>query len=209
MKTEDLISQLAAEPPRSPKSAGHGEFFACAACGLVIAAGIVFVAFGVRPDLANAGWAVALKSAFGLAAVVALLPLVSRTLEPTTSVKRLALPTLLFVGLSLLAALAALAIDRSFDGLLLDMGVPECLKRVPLIALPGAALMFWTARKYAPTRLGVAGAAIGAFAAAISILAYSWFCQADTVAYVGLWYLSAIALCAGVGAIVGRWVLRW
>lgn len=209
MKTEDLISQLTAEPPRSPKRTGHGEFYACAGCGLAIASGIVLLAFGVRPDLGNAGWAIALKSAFGLVAALALLPLVSRALEPTTSVRRLVLPALLFAGLSLLAALAALATDRSFDGLLLDMGVPECLKRVPLIALPGAALMFWAARKYAPTRLGVAGAAIGAFSAAISILAYSWFCRADTVAYVGLWYLSAIALCAGVGAIAGRWVLRW
>jgi hypothetical protein len=209
MKTEDLISQLAAEGPRSPKSAGHSEFYACAGCGLAIAAAIVVLAFGIRPDLANAGLAVGLKSAFGFAAAAALLPLVSRALEPTTSVRQIALPALLFAGLSSLAAFAALAIDHSWNGLMLNMGVPECLKRVPLIALPGAALMFWTARKYAPTRLGVAGAAIGAFSAAISILAYSWFCQADTVAYVGLWYLSAIVLCAAIGALVGRWVLRW
>jgi len=209
MKTEDLINQLATDPSRSPRSASHGEFYACAGCGLLIAAGVVVMAFGIRPDLADAGWSVALKSTFGLAAALTLLPLVARTLEPMTSVTRLALPALLFAGLSLLAALAALAMDRSYDGLLLDMGVPECLKRVPLIALPGAALMFWTARKYAPTRLSVAGAAIGGFSAAISILAYSWFCQADTVAYVGVWYLSAIALCAAVGAIVGRWALRW
>jgi hypothetical protein len=209
MKTEDLIEQLSQESAAQAKRPGHSEFFACAGCGLALAAAIVIAAYGIRPDYLSSAWTIGLKTAFGVAALLALLPLVSRALEPATSVSRLAAPALAFAVLSLIIAFTALALDHSWNGLMLNMGIPICLERVPLIAAPGAALMFWTARKYAPTRLGVAGAAIGAFAAAVSIVAYSWFCQADTVAYVGIWYLSAIGLCAGLGAIIGRWVLRW
>ncbi len=209
MKTEDLIEKLSKEGAAPAKDPAHHEFFACAGCGLAIAAAIVVAAYGIRPDYLSAGWTIGLKTAFGLAAAAALLPLVSRVLEPTTSVASLVAPALAFAVVSLAVAFSALALDHSWNGLMLSMGAPKCLTRVPLIAAPGAALMFWAARKYAPTRLGVAGAAIGAFAAAVSIVAYSWFCQADSVAYVGLWYLSAIALCAGLGAFLGRWVLRW
>lgn len=209
MNTEDLIQRLATEGQTAPKPRGHVAFYLCALCGLAAAALIVVLSFGARPDVAQAGWAIGLKSAFGLAAALAFLPLLARALEPATSVRRLAAPILILASLSLFAAFAALALDRSWDSLLLNAGLPECLKRVPIVSTPGAALMFWAARKFAPTRLGVAGAAIGGFAAALSILAYSWFCQADTIAYVGLWYLCAIALCAGLGAAIGRWALRW
>ena len=144
MKTEDLLNKLAADGPSSRRDPGHREFYACAGCGLVLAGVIVVAAFGIRPDIVSAGWSVALKTAFGLGAALALAPLVSRALEPTTSVRRLAAPALLFAAFSLIAAFTALAHDHSWDGLMLNMGLPECLKRVPLIALPGAALMFWT-----------------------------------------------------------------
>ena len=209
MKTEDLIAKLAEDARAPRRETHHGAFWQCAGCALLVAGLAVVLGFGVRPDAAHAGAAIALKSFFGLGAALSLLPLVARVLEPTTSVRSLALPVFVFAAASVLVAGTALATDHSWRGLLLNMGWPECLMRVPLLALPGAALLFWSARRYAPTRLALAGAVIGAFSASIAIIAYSWFCMADSVAYVGLWYLGAIAICAGIGALVGPRVLRW
>jgi hypothetical protein len=208
MKTEDLIAKLALEPPPRAKGA-TGPFAACVVAGLLIAGAIVAFNFGVRPDFASAGTAIALKSAFGAAAALAILPALILLCQPNIKVGVAALAAAVLLGLSVLAAVADLVSAHSLSGLGLPMGVPECLERVPLLAAPMAAMMFFAVRSMAPTRLTLAGAAIGAFSGSVAIIAYAWFCRMDTVAYVAAWYAGAIVICAALGAAVGSRALRW
>jgi hypothetical protein len=64
-------------------------------------------------------------------------------------------------------------------------------------------------RAFAPTRLALAGAAIGAFAGGVGAMAYAMYCPTDSVAFVTTWYTVAIAVCAALGALVGSKFLRW
>lgn len=209
MKTNDFIAQLSRDAGAVRRRRGHGLFFACMAAGLAIAALAVVLVLGVRPDAAQAVSAIALKTVYALAAIAALFPLVSRLLEPATTLRAVARPVFLFVAVSIAAALASLYVDQSWHGLRLEAGFPECVKRVPLLAAPTAILLFLSARAYAPTRLALAGAAIGALSAAVAILAYAWFCGIDSMAYVGVWYLATMLVSAALGALAGPWVLRW
>lgn len=209
MNTDDLISRLALEAPQRSRGPDHRLVLGLAVLGAVIAATIVLALFGVRADAQAATRAIGLKMAFGAVAALGLLPLLNRVLEPTTSAGRATWPILAFAAASVLVAVGSLAIAGSWDGLMLQAGAPECLKRVPLLAAPGVLLMALGARRCAPTRLGLAGATIGAFAGALAIIPYALFCNMDTAPYVGIWYLGAVAISAAVGAVLGRWLLRW
>jgi hypothetical protein len=209
MKTDDFIARLVHDARVLRRGPRHGVFYACIAVGLALAALAVAFFLGVRPDAPQAVWAIALKSAYALAAIAVLFPLLSRLLEPATGLGVHARPVFLFAAISVMAALASLYVDQSWHGLRLEAGFPECLRRVPLLATPTAVLLFLSARSYAPTRLALAGAAIGALSAAVAILAYAWFCSIDSMAYVGVWYLAAIGVSAALGAVVGPWALRW
>src|SRR5262249_21527596 len=157
---------------------------------------VVVALFGARPDFAASGIAIALKSGFGLAAGLVTAPALYSLARPNVQAGPAALVALGFIAWSFLAAAIALGTSGSFEGLGLAMGIPECIKRVPILAAPIAALSFAIVRSFAPTRLTLAGAAIGAFSGALAIIPYAWFCRFDSAAYVFTWYPVSIVICA-------------
>lgn len=86
---------------------------------------------------------------------------------------------------------------------------PICVSMIVLAALPGLAVVMRAVRAGVPTRLGVAGAAAGVLAGALGALAYTIACVNDGAAFVSIWYGLAIALVAGLGAILGPRFLAW
>lgn len=68
---------------------------------------------------------------------------------------------------------------------------------------------FFAARRFGPTRLSAAGAALGAVAGALAAIPYSLFCPIDSAPYVATGYTAAIVLCAGIGALAGGRMLVW
>lgn len=211
MKTDALIEALAKEiePVRAPRTASR--FAAAAALGAVLACLVVAVLFGVRQDLGEAIVPVLSKTLYCLAAVAAAAPLAFILSQPNTSMRIWLAPAALLIAASLGVAawvVAQAPADARFD-VWLAGGFPECLRRIPILATPVAVALLFIVRTLSPTRLTLAGAAVGGMAGAIAGVAYSWFCPVDSVAYVATWYLAAMLICAGLGAIFGRWLLRW
>lgn len=211
MKTEALIESLTrdVQPVRSKPVALH--LASAGAVGLAMAfLGVLFV-YGVRSDLSEAVVAVFAKAAFCLAGLLVAAPLLYRLSRPSTRVRAWFAPVLLLCAMSL--GIAAIVVGQTPPEARLhawiDAGVPACLQRIPLLAVPVAAALLFVVRGLAPTRLTFAGAALGGVAGAIAGIAYSWFCPVDSISYVATWYLAAILLCAGIGALLGRWLLRW
>lgn len=54
-----------------------------------------------------------------------------------------------------------------------------------------------------------AGAAAGLLTGAIAATAYGLHCPEATAAFVATWYTLGMAAAAGLGAVVGRFALRW
>lgn len=211
MKTASLIEALTRDTQAVRVKPLWPRFAAAAAGGAVMAAVIVVLFFGVRPDLSEAMGAALAKSAFCLAAVVVAAPLALSLSQPNIRVRGWAWPAALLIAVSLTVAAIAVAFAAPEARLALWTagGVPACLRDIPVVAIPVMAALLILARGYAPTRLTLAGAALGGLAGAIAAVAYSWFCPIDSIAYVATWYLAAILLCAGLGAALGRWTLRW
>jgi hypothetical protein len=209
MNTDDLIRQLAAEPPRpAPRSSALW----LAGGGALVVAALAFLAFaGTRPDIATAWPATALKIGFGVLALLALAPIVMRGVAPNVRLRDkilFAVALVAFAGLLTLYGLAT-APETLRWTLWTGGGLPDCLIRIPLIAAPIAAALFVVARKFGPTRLSVAGAALGAIAGALAIIPYSLFCPIDSVAYVATWYTVSIGICAAIGSLAATRALRW
>lgn len=211
MRTDALIEALAKdiEPVKAPRTGAR--FTAAAALGAVLAGMVVAVLFGVRQDIGAAIIPVLSKTLYCLAAVAAAAPLAFILSQPNTSMRRWLAPTVLLVAASLGVAawvVAQAPPEARFD-VWLAGGFPECLRRIPILATPVAVALLFIVRTLSPTRLTLAGAAVGGLAGAIAGVAYSWFCPVDSVAYVATWYLAAMLICAALGATFGRWLLRW
>ncbi len=209
MKTDDLIKTLIAEaPPRV-----HAEYRLAVAgfAGLFAAAAAFMVISGVRPDLATALPSTALKIGYAVLALIGFAPLALRAARPSVRLCDALVP---MAGLTLTAVAVTVAgLIAAPEGMRLLVwtggGVPDCLRRIPLIALPIGAALFMAARALGPTRLGAAGAALGGVAGALAAIPYSLFCPIDSAPYVATWYLASVGLCAGIGAVAGARFLRW
>ncbi|GGF24725.1 hypothetical protein GCM10011611_33470 [Aliidongia dinghuensis] len=90
-----------------------------------------------------------------------------------------------------------------------DVSVPICVGAIVLVSLPALGLILAALRSGAATRPGRAGAAAGLLAGALGAAAYALACKNDGGLFVAIWYTTAIALVAGLGAVVGRRTLAW
>lgn len=211
MKTDRLIDLLAqgVEPAERPKHLRRVALTLLA--GLVLAAIVVIVGIGVRPDIGAARMPVMMKALFAAAAAAVLLPMAVQLMRPGRPLGWRVAGVVVFFGISLLAAAIALMGEAPEERMRAWMGdgFPWCLVVIPVLAAPTAAGLVWIARALAPTRLTLSGAAIGALAGGIGAMAYAMYCPVDSIAFVTTWYVVAIALCAAIGALLGAKLLRW
>lgn len=210
MKTEDLIEALAAgiEPVRparlSPWMVG-GAF--------VVAVSAVVILLGVLPDLAEimrgpVFWA---KATYTGALAIAALWLVHRLGRPGAALG--------FAGWSVAAIVALAGLMGAIELILLPpaarmddwLGLTwkVCAINILKVAAFTAPLIFIAARRLAPTRPMSAGAAAGLLTGAVAATAYGLHCPEATAAFVATWYTLGMVVAAAVGALIGRYALRW
>ena len=212
MKTDDLIGSLVADhanPPASPR-----RTFAYAAPPALLGAILIFsYVLDMRPDLGDAlmSWRYLFKvlvsasiAAFGL---MLLFRMTKPQHDPAADIKWLAL------------ALAPLAVSLALETLMLPvdrwsasaMGFnPEyCVTLVPLIGLVPLAAALVTLRHGAPQSPTAAGAIAGFAAGGIGAFIYALHCDNDSPVYVAIWSMAAVGIVTLVGAVAGRFYLRW
>lgn len=211
MKTEDLISALSRgiEPAERPR--WRMNLAITLLVGLVVAAALVAIGLGVRPDIGTARMPVMMKALFSALAAAVILPVAVQLMKPGRPLGWRIGAVVLFAGVCAIATLIALIGEEPGERMNAWMGgtAPWCVVLIPILAAPVAALLTWFMRAFAPTRITLAGAAIGALSGGIGAMAYAMYCPTDSVAFVTTWYTLAIAVCAALGALIGSKFLRW
>jgi len=211
VKTEQLIDLLAknVEPAERPRWARRLALTLLV--GLIAAALIVAIGIGVRPDIGAARMPVMMKAMFSAAIAAALLPLTVQLMKPGRPLSWRVGAVIGLAAICAIATLVALIGEEPEERMEAWMGggFPWCVVIVPILAAPTAAGLLWLMRAFAPTRLMLAGAAIGALSGGVGAMAYAMYCPVDSVAFVTTWYVVAIALCAALGAAIGARILRW
>lgn len=213
MKTDDLIAALAVDLPAA--SSRHIErmmLLWMIPASLVVLCGLTFW-LGFRGDLLQAvtGPTFWSKAAYTAALAIVGFWLLDRLGRPGATVRG---PVLLLGAV--LLAVAGLA---SFEIMTLPpadrmhavMGVSSrvCPTNILGLSALAAPFVFLAARRFAPTRPALAGAAAGLLAAGLAATLYGLHCPERTAAFVAIWYTLGMALAAGAGAIIGRFALRW
>jgi hypothetical protein len=213
VETDRLIDSLAADlAPVSPRAV-QGRIALVALVGGAAALAGVLAWLGLRADLATAvqGGAFWMKAGYAAALGVAGFLCAERLARPAASPRGGAvlgaLAVALLVGLGLFQLLTAPSDTR------LELWLGQSWRRCPfnilILSAPTLALAMVAIRRFAPTRLAVAGAAAGLFAGGVAALAYGLHCGETAPAFVATWYSLGIALSTALGAAVGPLALRW
>jgi hypothetical protein len=216
-ETEKLIARLAGQAPVGGGRAGAAVapdpargLAIMLAVGLAAATALVTAFGAIRPDLSSHVDAACMKalysSMFALLAGGALTALAQPGRMPARRLVQAAI-----AGGAVLALALAYAATRP-DQVAAALGAggrPVLLIYIPLLALPTGALLFIWCRRQAPTRPALAGFAAGGLAGGVAAMVYALVCPVDQALFVAAWYGAAVAICAVVGAVAGRWILRW
>lgn len=213
MKTDDLIVALAADlTPVEPGRADR-QFLMKLMAGAVAAFAAMLLWLGPRPDIASAValpmfW---LKLAFPASLAVAALVVLYRLSFPGVQLGRAPIGLALPPALVWMMAGAALLMAVPGDRLALVLGETwqECPTTIAILSVPAAAMTFWALRGLAPTRLALAGGMAGLFAGAAAAFAYALHCPEMEAPFLAVWYVLGMLLPAGIGALLGRRLLKW
>jgi hypothetical protein len=213
VKTDKLIDMLSrgVEPAERPR--WKRRLATTLIAGLVVAVLLVAIGLGVRPDIGTARMPIMMKSMFSALCAAVALPLVLQLMRPGRPLRWRIGAVLLFLAICAGAVVVSLMGEMPEQRLAAWMGgegkFPWCVVLIPVLAAPTAALLTCFMRAFAPTRLTLTGAAIGALSGGIAAMAYAMYCPTDSMAFVTTWYVVAIALCAAIGALLGSKLLRW
>lgn len=210
--TDELISRLANDlRPVRPSTMSR------LLLGAVLVSGLVAVVamnmwLGMRPDMATAPMTMTFWSKFGYTLGIALLG-GAATLVLARPDGRTRWPWLTAIGL--LAAVLLLAVVQlsRAEGDMMPLIVGDtaqvCPWRIVVLSLPVLFASMLALRRFAPGNPTLAGFAAGIMSGGLGAWIYSFACAEDGMMFLALFYTLGIVIVGGVGAALGRMLLRW
>ncbi|MER8463645.1 NrsF family protein [Mesorhizobium sp. M1409] len=212
MRTDDLIKALDADA-RSKAMPLQSAWWVAAGAAAVIAAVVFLLTIGPRPDFMAAAHTIRFLSKFVFTIVLAVsaFALVRALSTPGASTGRAmawmaAAPVLIAVAV----VLELFMVPEALWGTrMVGSNMMICMAFIPLIGIGPLAIFLWMLRYGAPTRPVLAGAAAGLLAGGLAATFYAAHCFDDSPLFVATWYSLAIAALALLGALGGRFFVRW
>jgi hypothetical protein len=213
MRTDELIERLSEHTTPIPRHAAARALVQGLATGALVALAFTAIVLGFRHDLAQAvtNWQYWAKFAY---------PLTFAALGFIT-LERLSRPGVRAGAQAMLEALpfAAMALcgigqwlttpPAQHSTLLFGHSWLVCPWLIVIVSLPIFAGVLWSMRALAPTRPMLAGAAAGLFSGAAGAWVYALHCDESSLVFVAVWYTIGIVLVGALGALAGRFALRW
>jgi len=202
--TDDLIQNLSGHAGDSGNAASLRRFLlGVLFLSFAAATGLVWTLFGFREDFAAMAQAqpflFKVSGALTLAAGAFLL--VRRAILPGSG----PFNALLIIP-GLLPFLLFAVVDPARTE---NVSAFLCSVDICVLSLPALGLILAAMRKGAPTRPAQSGAVAGLLAGSVAAAAHALACRNDHGLSVLLWYGVGIAALSGLGALIGRRVLRW
>jgi len=211
--TDDLIARLATDLKPVRPDALPRLIMGAVLVSAVVAAIAMLMWLGTRADMATAPGTMMFWTKFGYTLALAVLGGVATLAlaRPDGSIRWpwLAAPVLL--ALLLVGAVLQLANAAPDEVMPLVIGGTSlvCPWRIVVLALPVLLALLLAMRRLAPANPTLAGLAAGLFAGGTGAWIYSFACGEHGMMFVALFYTLGIAIVAGLGALLGRLLLRW
>jgi hypothetical protein len=212
MRTSDFIDCLVADAlPHTVRL--KGRFWLALSLGVLAAAVLFTVGVGPRSDFVSATHTLRfdLKFVETLALASATVFLCFRLMRPDARIGTLGLCLAAPFLLLEMASVAELLLVPSsiWRAKVIGVNSLKCLMLIPLLSIPLLIAMICAIRGGATRHPALSGALAGASAAGIAATFYASNCTDDSPLFVATWYPSATLIVVSVGAVVGRWLLRW
>lgn len=213
MKTDDLISMLAAGAGPVAGGESRRRFAAALAGGTIGALLILSLYLGINQGIAQMAQAPMFwtKLAYCAALALAALALAARLGRPGARIGAvaavLAAPLLAMWLLAAVALFGATGAER--ESLVFGTTWRACPFNIALLSLPLFAALLWAMKGLAPTRPALAGAAAGLLSGAAAAVLYCLHCPELGAPFLSLWYPLGMLIPAAAGALLGPHVLRW
>jgi len=212
MRTDDLIKALDADA-RSKAMPLRSAWWLAAGAAALIAAAVFMLTIGPRPDFMAAAHTMRFLSKFVFTGVLAVsaFVLIRALSVPGTATGRAAVGMIAAPLLVIVAVILELFAVPSADWgtRLVGTNMYICMTFIPLIGIGPLAVFLWMLRYGAPTRPVLAGAVAGLLAGGLAATFYAAHCFDDSPLFVATWYTIAIAALALLGALGGRFFVRW
>jgi hypothetical protein len=212
VKTDDLIALLSDDLQPAPRGLVLRTLLLGLTAGMILSALLMWLVLGPRPDLqiAMQGGAFWMKFFYVLAIGALGLWIVERQARAGADAKMpfglMAVPV---VALIVAASVQLSAPYADSATLIMGRSASVCAFLIVMLALPIFAALLLALRRLAPTRLSLAGAAAGLAAGGWAATVYAFHCTESTAPFIVIWYSLGILLSAGIGALLGRFALRW
>jgi hypothetical protein len=213
MKTDDLIALVSQDlRPVDPRAIGRSYGLAVL-IGATAALLLTRAPIGLSPLVPDYFgepmlW---LKLGFGVAVAATCLWVAARLGRPGTrpgwSVAAVGVPFVVVWAI----ALATLATTPAsiWPELIWGQTWRSCPGTVALLSVPTLIGALLALRTMAPTRPMWAGAAAGGLAGGVAATVYSLHCPELAAPFLAIWYVLGVLIPVIVGAVVGRYLLRW
>jgi hypothetical protein len=213
MTTNDLIARLTGELKPVSRTAVIQRVGTGLGISLVASAVLMVLWLGMRPDLAEASTTMMFWTKFTYTLILAVAGgwAVKRVAHPIGSIRvHLGLMAATIVVMNVLAfAQLAMTPPEEHMAMLKGRTITVCTFNIVMLSLPLLIGAFWVLRGLAPTRLTLAGAAAGLAAGSIASLVYSFHCDESAMPFIAVWYTLGVLVAGLIGAITGRFILRW
>jgi hypothetical protein len=212
VRTDDLLNALSDNLAPAPRAMVGRSLVLGLAAGMAVTLAVLLLTLRLRHDLGAAmmGAAFWIKFAYTLILTGLGLWLVERQSRAAADARMPA--WLVLVPVLMLAVIAALQISApqaDWRALIMGRSARVCTFLILALSLPIFTGIFWAMRRLAPTRLTLAGACAGLLSGAASATLYCLHCPETAAPFILIWYSLGIALAVVLGAVVGRWALRW
>ncbi len=213
MKTDDLISMLATGAAPVPAHVPTRRMGTALACGVLLAAAIMLLDYGVRADLLQAARDPMLWVKFAFPAALAATGFLVAMRLSLPGMRLGALPgTVLALLLALLLLGLVVLLNAPQEqrvALVLGKTWRSCSLSIAFLATPVFLAVLWAMQGLAPTRPALAGASAGLLAGACATFVYAFHCPEMAAPFIAVWYGLGMLIPAAVGALLGPRLLRW
>lgn len=213
MKTEDFIDMLATGLTAVEKNVAARRYAMAISFGVLGSILLMTTLLGIRPDIVESAqlakfW---IKLGFVSCLAGASLFVVLRLSKP--GIRLGMAPSALATPVAVMWLFAMFVMNAADPAqrmkLLLGETWAVCPFLIAMLSVPIFAMVIWAMKGLAPTRLGLAGAAAGFLSGAAGALVYCFHCPEMEAPFLGVWYLLGILIPTIVGALGGRYLLRW
>jgi hypothetical protein len=180
--------------------------------GIAVSAVVMVAWLGLRPDMREAAMTAPfwIKFAYTLILAIVGFRLVERQARASSkAVAALWLGALALVAMVGLGVVQLMPPDAPRHALIMGHSASVCARNIFVLSLPIFVGLLWAMRQLAPTQLVRAGASAGLLAGAAGAWVYAFHCNESAAPFMAIWYTLGIAAAGLLGAVTGRWLLRW